>query len=759
MQRYDIFVDQCIDLAESLIIKSDDIARCMNEGVSQKGFAVTNDRSTWRYYLHLAGLRHPVDNPILIKSSDDDTLFELTPENLKVHKKTSNIFRYNLEYIRELIKNNPEYSNYIRGCFWPIPLERSVSAPDTTILYYNPALVEEQEQSLIQRLEEWLRAAHIRGMSESWKIDNDAYVLGFYLMLYPAIPARIELLRFQKVHTAETHSYFITEFLASHQELHAFIPYLKREQLFETYRNIRLWERNSGKQDILEWLVDTYFTKWNMPAVAYYVAQLKHNPTAEVPELRPRPIAYEETLNFKERDSGRDLTLTDTYNIINKEIPLAYRNVDYSEDYLNDLNDKLSFTRHPNQPTKLIEVTAIDPESVMRWDMATVLFNEWLHAVARGNYAIYHEILNPTTGDTLKLNSKELFALYLYAAMRGYSGVTLDKMPKLNAMGVLRKRWVTRAELLNVCPPSWEGRFERNVNFFLNTHYDVPRRIVSAEEMYETAEEILIKKRARWMHTHAYPSIHGIGAARSMFDFYYVNRACDLELPWKDYKEFFTAHGFATELISSDTWQDIAKDAFNIATSFDSSSSISQSEIQRAMVKLVSKLSSYTIHFASKMAVDKVDVTDPLVPTLDELKLSTSSRCEIFDAALGVEHTKMSVTMSGGHFVINPGLLKVAFSRDIRSTMNIGMGISVRVEYLQKVNLIGPNLGIYNMREDFPDPSEGLLISRVKNRKLNGFIDQQILPSQVKDRKWERTSIYRNRLRTILSNTMRKPKA
>lgn len=748
MQRYDLFVSQCIALAESLIIKSDDIARCMNEGVKLKGLAIDYDRRKWRYYLHLSGQRHPIDKPILIKSLDDGTLFELTPANLRIHKKTSNVYRYNLDYIRNLIRENIGYSVYIRGCFWPIPLELAVSARDSSILYYDKSLVEEQEQSLIPRLEDWIRGAHIRGMAESWKISNDAFVLSFYSMLYPAIAPRIQLLRFQKIHTAETHSYFITEFLASHHSLHEFIPYLKRKQLFETYRNLRLWERNSGKQNILEWLVDTYFTEWDMPVVSYHVAQKKHDPVAETPELRPLPIAYEESVNFKDRDSGRDLNLVDTYSVIDKETPLAYRNLDYAEDYLRDLNDKLSLTRHPNQPTKLLEVTAIDPESVQRWDKTTQLFNEWLHAVASGRYNIYHEILNPTTGDTLKLTSKEMFALYMYAAMKGYGGITLEKIPVLNAMSVLKKRWVPREEYEHFLPDSWEGRFDSLTDFFLNTYYDPPKRIVSSEEMYEVSDTILMKKRERWLRTYAYPSLHGISASRAMFDFSYVNRQCDLKLEWKDYKEFFLAHGFNTELISVETWQDIAKDAFNIATSFETSSSISQSEIQRAMIRLVSRLSSYTIHFASKIAVDKVDVTDPVVPSIDDLKLSTSSTCDIFDANLGVEGTKLSVTMTGGDMVINPGLLKVTQSQTLRCLMDIRMGLSVRMVIEQRINIVGPNTGIYNMREDFPEATENGLMGRVRTRKLSGFKNYQVLPDNTRGRSWQKASIYRNRLKS-----------
>ncbi|MIP73607.1 hypothetical protein ZQ72_26860, partial [Salmonella enterica subsp. enterica] len=121
----------------------------------------------------------------------------------------------------------------------------AIRVDDCSILYYDPALVEPQETSLITHIENFIRAAHVRFMADGWKVHNDCFVLAFYMQQYPVWPGLIMYIRKRLQFTTETHSYYVTEFLASHQELHEFMPYLTLKQKFTLYRNIRYWERNS----------------------------------------------------------------------------------------------------------------------------------------------------------------------------------------------------------------------------------------------------------------------------------------------------------------------------------------------------------------------------------------------------------------------------------------------------------------------------------------------------------------------------------
>lgn len=622
MQRFNIFRSQTIELAKSLVIKSETIADEMNKWVQEQapGVVISNDKATWRYFLHLAGRKHAMDTPIYLRSLDTNETIELTIDNLYRHKKTRNVYHGNVRYIDQLIEQHPDHSIYIKGCFNPIPLTVSLAAQDCAILFFDQTLVEQQELGLIGEIEKWIRSVHVRYMAEGWRVHNDCFSMVFYAILFSALPGRIMFERMKRNHLPEAHSFLVTEFLASHQELHEYVPYMTRDQLYMTYRNIRTWERSSGQDDTFAWLVDTFFTGWDMPAVAYNVAQLTHDPsTGKDEDVVPRPTAFRQAINFTERTSGRDLDLVSTADVIYKEYPLASANPRYMDQYQNELNTRLSLTQYPVQPTKLVEITAIDPESLERYDRVHAVWNEWVHMVMLGKYNIMHEFVNPTTGDTLRLSSKELIALYLYAGLKGYADIELMHAPEFAINGVLIKRWVPFDEMETHLVPNLLGRFDSLIHYYTDTHYEQASQITDAAAMYDAAMEIWQSKQRRWTYGMNRLRIPDRAAAGQLFLYHYRDYKVRVDLGWPDYPAFFKALGIDYKIISSEAWRDIATDAFNIGTDYDNKRSISQSEIQRAMVSVMTKLSSYSIHFASRMAGGEYEVTDPVVPILDDI--------------------------------------------------------------------------------------------------------------------------------------------
>lgn len=606
--------------------------------LTELGISVPADKMKWRYYQHLAGQRFSTDTPLMITSLDTKEEIELTIENLARHKKTSNVYRSDPRYIATLLDAYPTMNVYIKGVFWPVPMDESIPAEDCSVLYYDDRFVEPQETNLIYDLSDMIYRAHARWMADGWKVYNDLYVTAFYGVIFVNLPGFIETLRMQRVHTVEVHSFHVEEFLASHQKLNEFIPYMTEEQKFSIYRNVRYWERHSGKEDVLEWLIDVFLTGWNMPVVAYNIGQQIHDPAAG--ELLPHPIAYREALNFNDDIGGRDLIVTTTDEIISREHGLAYDNPNYAIDAQEDLDTRLSLTQYPSQTTKLLEIAAIDPETIERDQLDYTLFNELLHLACLERYNIFHDIINPTNGDTMRLSTKELIAMFIYAAFRGYSGIEFEKIPKMNCQGVLLKRWAMFDELEAFLPDAYPNRWTPTINYFMDTHDEIYNNILSSDEFFNISSTILLNKRRRWRYINNRKTDTDVQAGLQLFEFFYRGYQCDLKLPYEDYREFFQKFGMDYEIVSNEGWADIAVDAFNILTAFDSNSSVTQSEIQRMMVRLMTMLSSYTIHFATQMATDRMLVTDPLMVRVDSMLTSASITEIIISDSMGWVSTK-----------------------------------------------------------------------------------------------------------------------
>lgn len=620
MKNVQIYIQQAIALAGSLVIKSETIARAMNKPLEEINVPVPDDKRKWRYYLHLNGeyFVHEYaslsDQPVMLTSLDTGEEIRLTKEVLEDHKKTSNVYRYNPEYTDKLIQKYPAMTVFIRGVFNPVSLDRSIGCEDCTILHYDSALVEKQETSLLLEVSRWLRNVHRRFYYEGYEVSNDMFATVFWTNVYAMLPSRIMLIRARLTHTQETHSFHIEQFLASHQYLNEFLPYLTLYQKMFLYRNIRYIERNTGKEEVLQKLVEVFLTGWDMPTSMFDVGQTIHS--VEDGELLPNPTVQEVPMNFKDRNSGRDASLIDTRELLQKEIGLAYDNVNNFDEYLEDLDHRLRYTQYPDQPTKVIEITAIDPAELEPFRIEEILVNEWLHTAALETYNVYHEILNPLNGDTLRLTTKELFVMFIYAAYKGYSGYSEVDIPKFTAAGIQLKRWANRGEYLRFLPDSWEGRWDKLISFYTDTHHEIYNNIITADELYSNASAILKAKIARHRYGYNLHRTEARAAAQAAFKFNYFDVACDLGLAEKTYPEFFAKFGVDYEQISEESWQDIAIDALNSATAFEDNAEISHKDIQNAMVRLLSRLSSYTVHFASRMATDAPIVTDPLLQTI-----------------------------------------------------------------------------------------------------------------------------------------------
>ncbi len=589
----------------------------MNRKLIDLGLEVPESRYEWRYYNHLAGVYHHLDSEMKITSLDDSTEIVFNRENLKRHKKTRAVYLYDRTYVDALSAKYPEQTILIKGIMYPQDITQAIETKDGTILYYNENLVEAQEYRLIPELETFVHSFLYRHQMASLLSSDDMFAVDLTGKLFSFLITRILDIRNKYVRTSQTHSFHIMAFLASNQRLDEFAPYLTYSQMMFLYRNILYIEQHTGMQHTFDKLVYNLLTVRNLPIYDYTLRQ--RDMDLDSGELNPYPLVVKNQLNLQTGLSSRNLSEWEIDDILFKEIPLAADNMASFEEYVDKTKELTEESSISNLPTKLLEVSAIDPEDVDPIKVVDVLINEWMHQAANGMYTSSLDIVNPLNGDTIRLDPKGMFLLFGYAHAAGFHGVEMKEIPQYIAKDVIRKRWIDESEYLKIVEYDRFNGWNDEIEFFAKTHPVDFMDSITPSEFTEQALELLKIQRVR--HQYAFqPHRHTDRTGRrAMYLYNYIDVFCDFkEDHIQDYDDFFLYIALDKDKMSADAWKDLAMQALDKATLYSSMNRISLKEIQAAMVRLFRRLSSYTVQFIEEIIGGETTVTNPLCAILGD---------------------------------------------------------------------------------------------------------------------------------------------
>lgn len=607
---YDIYLDNVFDLARSMIIKLEPIAKAMNRKLTDIGAPVPNDRRQWRYYLHLSGQYHELDAPMMVTSLDTSEQILFNRENLKSHKKTRSVYLYDKTYPDALKRKYPEQTMLVDGVLHPVDIEKAINVDDGKVLGYQKYLVEKQEYRLITEVEEYIHGFIYRYNMESLFETQELYAADFSAKLYAFLPSAILDIRNRYVRTTQTHSFHIMAHLASHQRLDEFVQYMTHSQLIYFYRNILYIERHTGTGKTYQKLVENLLTVRGLPLYSYRFRQMDMEPTAG--ELYPKPIFGRAQENMKTAFSSRDVSDWEVDDVILKEVPLARDNYDQLDTYLTEAQKLGEITPISDTPTKVLESIAVDPEDIDPIKLGEVVINEWMYYAGTGRYTTQFEILNPLNGDTMRLDPKELFLLYIYAYAAGYYGIEMHDIPVFIAKSVLRKEWISDEVYLGMLHHDHFNGWDDEIEFFAKTHPISITEPVTAEDFMDVAQDHLKRKRVRHQYVYQTTRHHERAGRKTMYRYNYTDYLCDFRQKYiKTFDDFFLYLALDKEGMSPEGWQDLSMDALDTATAINSVNNISLKEIQSAMIRMFRRLSSYTIQFAQEIMGGEIAVADP----------------------------------------------------------------------------------------------------------------------------------------------------
>jgi hypothetical protein len=425
---YQIYYDQVIKLAETIVIKSEATANGLNNYVASYFGAQAVDTATqhsWKYYLNISGEYHPTDEVMHVVSSDTLETIAFTKQNLLVHLATARDYQYGTRQYNELVATYPKQEMLILGVLYPVNIDAAINAKDGAILGYPPDLVEPNEYTLIEKLQGWIDGMFARWNIPAFGLSDSLYPAAFLGILYLNLVPAIMNYRLEACKTNEAHSFHVKQYLASHGMLDAYIGTMTLKQTLFFYRNIAYIERNSGQKNIFEWLVEKILTDRNIPLAEY---TMRHDVSNQPGDLSPTLAFLKKSINgINSIDQKTSVTLDE---LLSKQDNLARDNLLYKPLEKPVIKQQMENSLSNVVLTKTLESSMIDYSKSHKYSLEEILINQWVALAATDKYIATVGITNPRNGERIPMSAKEayIFAFYAFCRSVGIDPATIPAM-------------------------------------------------------------------------------------------------------------------------------------------------------------------------------------------------------------------------------------------------------------------------------------------------------------------------------------------
>lgn len=631
---YQLYIEKVLTLAATMVIKSTDAAAALNTFISTYHAEYPIDYvrpETWKYYRNLAGEYHVTDTLMQVVSMDTLEEIVFSKDNLSIHRATARGYAYGTRQYRELVAAYPEQEMLILGILYPVDIATAVAAADGAILGYPPGLVEDNEYNLIPKLQEWIYGYKIRWSNRQYAISDDLYAATSLGILYLNLVPTILNLRLEACKTNEAHSFHVRQYLSSHGILDQHIDFLTTKQALFLYRNIAYIERNAGKRETFDWLVEHIMTERGLPLAEYVMRHdLSQQPTQIYPSLKFRrnPLNLEYSAGVQEA-----ITLPE---MLDKQDALARDNALYKADYLPIVKSAMENARANVALTKVLESSLIDYSNSSPYNLDDILIHHWLYLAYTGHYTAFVNIANPKTGELLAFSAKDAF-IFLWYAYCKTTGLTLTTIPRMVAQRVQRVAPAATVDDI------WSMVDAKLIPKQLATQMLALQPkigpIVSTEKFYDTCvaiyEAAQVQRRLVVSQEHRL----GRGMAHNMMSRIYAD--CIVSLAEEDltYTEWFAERNFNVAALSLEELGLMYKDILAEATGAVLHPVSSLKALQRAMVGLLTQLSSYSIQVVGEINDSNLKRTDMPIIRIGDRFTTLESHVYFPDGAAKVRDT------------------------------------------------------------------------------------------------------------------------
>lgn len=634
------YIEQNKKLIKTMTIKSEVSADLVNSFIKiQYGSNAVddNDPRSWKYYKNICGMYHITDKTMYVISLDTLEEIVFSRDNLINHVATADAYQYGTRYYYSLLEKYPDQEQLILGILYPADLNKAVEAKNGSILSYPKSLVEFQERTLISDLEKYIQSYLVRWDVAAYGLTDDLYACSQLAIMYLNLVPVLINLRAKRCKTDEAHTFHIREYLASHYGLDDYLNNLTLKQSMFLYRNIRLIERNSGRIEQFKYLTDNLLTNRRIPITEYSVRHSKEFDNRFYPEVivRKKPINYQ--YNGVEKD------YTEIERVYDKERYIEDGNNTFLEENDSYITKLFKNSNSNAVQTKIIESDMVDYTESVPDTFESILFREWVSHIDNHLFNVVINFKDPKTFDVRSLYARDAFIYYQYIAISALGNIVYE-IPDHFIFKCRRKNLPSLDDLLNIT----DKKYHRDLT-------PVYRRILQGQTLIDSCYSVSsFNDRCKAIYDEAFYHWHLLANTHDMEMRGYINNAIEklyyakrLNIETGSMHSWLNSQNLPQYDYSYDEATKLLQDIFIASTGFSNDSNNSLANIQRSMVSIMKKLSSYSLQFITNINEDKII---PLnwaairsTPTLIKLTSDTFCRNNIdgVDGSASISTDKM----------------------------------------------------------------------------------------------------------------------
>lgn len=606
---YRIYLKQIFDLAKTMVIKSELVAETINRDLRLYGHPVSDNPYAWKYYMNLAGLYHDTDRVMTVTSMDTLETIEFTKENLVIHRATAEAYAYGSRYYRDLTERHPDQETLILGILNPIDQQRAIEAVDGAILYYDRGLVEPQEVNFIVKLQEWIDAFMLRWNVAGYAITDEYYPAAQLGILFTQMIPEIINLRQEACLTNEAHSFHIRERLASHNRLDVHLPYLTLKQSMFLYRNIKYLQRHAGTQQTFNSLLERIINERNLPLAKYEVL---HKTQDLADDLHPEIEMRRTPLNNHPGDGSSNRR--SVVDVSQRQFDKARNN---QREHFNELPRQVGRMENSlinRLPTKILESALLDTTDSVTFTREDTIFNHWIYLAANNRLNAVINVANPQTGNASPMAVKDAFVVFLWAFNKA-RGTELERIPPIVARRVRKPIVPSVTALERYCDLKKVSRADLAR---LREGQPPMGQYISVGAFQEFCQQLFVVQNRQRNQYSSYQDKLARAMAESAVSAQYQDVVCDFGIG-EYFEDWFSVRGLEYAELGPLDLDLLAGDILGLILGEDVSSTSFLADLQRNMLELMERLSSYTVQYLQSINNTSYRILDTVMPRVSDV--------------------------------------------------------------------------------------------------------------------------------------------